>query len=255
MVNFDRRIFAFSSRIKEFGSVSLRALSPKVSAFTSSSPKLKAIAAGGALAVVAGVAAPIAVTQAGSPASAQSAAQTAGAGTHDSSITTDVSNNSNAPSSNELHPDGIQGSQSDFPLSPDQMKNAQQIVEAGKSMGLPPRAWVIALATSMQETKLHNYGDLGNSNDHDSLGLFQQRPSSGWGSPKQLENPTYAAKAFYKALTQVHGWDKMPLTDAAQAVQVSAFGDRYAQWEAHAGDVVDGFYGHGPLAHTAHKAK
>jgi hypothetical protein len=250
MVNFDRRIFAFSSRIKDFGSVSLRALSPKVSAFTSSSPKLKAIAAGGALAVVTGVVAPIAVTQAGSPESAQSAAVTAEAGSHSIDVT-DVAQDSKAPSSNQLHPSGIQGSQSDFAMSADQMRNAKQIIDAGKSMGLPPRAWVIALATSMQETKLHNYGDLGNSNDHDSLGLFQQRPSSGWGSEKQIMNPTYAAKAFYKALTQVHGWDKMPLTDAAQAVQVSAFGDRYAQWEAHAGDVVDGFYGQGPLAHTA----
>jgi hypothetical protein len=254
MVNFDRRIFAFSSRIKEFGSVSLRALSPKVSAFTSSSPKVKAIAAGGALAVVTGIAAPIAVTQAGSPASAQSAAVTAEAGSYSTSVT-DVSNNSNAPSDTQLHPVGIQGSQSDFTMSADQMKNAKQIIEAGKSMGLPPRAWVIALATSMQETKLHNYGDLGNSNDHDSLGLFQQRPSSGWGSEKQIMNPTYAAKSFYKALTQVDGWDKMPLTDAAQAVQVSAFGDRYAQWEAHAGDVVNAFYGQGPLANAAQQAK
>jgi hypothetical protein len=81
--------------------------------------------------------------------------------------------------------------------------------------------------------------------------LFQQRPSSGWGSPDQLTDPTYSAKAFYKSLTQVDGWSKMPLTDAAQAVQVSAFGDRYAQWEAKAGDVVDSMYGSGPLAHHA----
>src|SRR5262249_28933265 len=135
----------------------------------------------------------------------------------------------------------------------EQMRNAQKIIQAGQAMGLPPHAWVIALATSLQESKLHNYGYLGGSNDHDSLGLFQQRPSSGWGSPQEIENPTYAATAFYKALTQVPGWDQMPLTDAAQAVQVSAFGDRYAQWEAHAGDIVDAFYGQGPLADVAHK--
>ena len=95
---------------------------------------------------------------------------------------------------------------------------------------------------------LNNYGDLGSSNDQDSLGLFQQRPSSGWGSAQQVMDPTYSAQSFYKALVQVPGWDKMPLTDAAQAVQVSAFGDRYAQWEALAGDVVNSLYGQGPLA-------
>jgi hypothetical protein len=112
---------------------------------------------------------------------------------------------------------------------------------------------VIAVATSMQETKLNNYGYLGAANDYDSLGLFQQRPSSGWGSAEELQNPTYAAKAFYTALTQVPGWDEMNLADAAQAVQVSAYGDRYAQWEATAGDVVAAFYGQGSLADLANK--
>jgi hypothetical protein len=115
-------------------------------------------------------------------------------------------------------------------------------------MGLPPRAWIIALATAMQESTLHNYGNLGDSNDHDSLGLFQQRPTSGWGTPAELQNPTYAATAFYKALVQVPNWDKLPLTQAAQAVQVSAFPDHYAKWEAQAGDVVQAFYFKGPLA-------
>ena len=66
-------------------------------------------------------------------------------------------------------------------------------------MHLPPRAWVIALATSMQESQLKNLGDLGDANDHDSLGLFQQRPSSGWGTPEQVTNPTTPPTAFYKA--------------------------------------------------------
>ena len=90
----------------------------------------------------------------------------------------------------------------------------------------------------MQETKLHNYGDLGSENDHDSLGLFQQRPSSGWGSPQQIVDPSYAASAFYKALRSVPGWQSMALTDAAQTVQVSAFGDRYAQWDTQTSDLV-----------------
>jgi hypothetical protein len=102
----------------------------------------------------------------------------------------------------------------------------------------------------MQETKLHNYGSLGAANDHDSLGLFQQRPSSGWGSPDQIMDPNYAATAFLKSLTQVSGWENMPLTDAAQAVQVSAFGDRYAQWEKQASDLVLSAYHQGPYANT-----
>ena len=90
----------------------------------------------------------------------------------------------------------------------------------------------------MQETHLKNYGNLGNHNDHDSLGLFQQRPSAGWGSPSEIVNPDYAATKFYKALVHVQNWNKLPLTVAAQKVQVSAFGDRYAQWESQAANLV-----------------
>jgi len=203
---------------------------------------MRAIVAGGALAIMAGIAGPVALTQTGHQAYASPASSVAMA---------TVANSSTAPSDNQLHPTGIQGSQSDLSLSADQLNNAKKIVQAGQAMGLPPRAWVIAVATSMQETKLNNYGDLGASNDQDSLGLFQQRPSSGWGSTQQVMDPTQSAQAFYKALIQVPGWDTMPLTDAAQAVQVSAFGDRYAQWEAKAGDIVNSLYGQGPLAQKA----
>jgi pimeloyl-ACP methyl ester carboxylesterase len=156
----------------------------------------------------------------------------------------------NAPSSEQLMPQGEPSadSQSSLNLDKSQIDNAQAIVNAANAMHLPPRAAVIAVATSMQETKLTNYGNLGNVNDHDSLGLFQQRPSSGWGSPDQLTDPNYAATAFLKSLIQVPGWDKMPLTDAAQAVQVSAFGDRYAQWEKQAADLVLSSYHAGPYA-------
>jgi hypothetical protein len=153
-----------------------------------------------------------------------------------------------APSITELMPNGSPTEQSSLTLSAEQIHNAQAIVQAGQDMKLPPRAWVIAVATSMQETKLHNYGDLGAANDHDSLGLFQQRPTSGWGSAQELVNPHYAASAFYQGLTQVPGWQHMPLTDAAQAVQVSAFGDRYAQWEQQATDLVLATYHTGPYA-------
>jgi hypothetical protein len=231
MVKFDRRIFPFS-----------RFNSPKIKGLTSASPRVRAMVAGGALAVVAGVAGPVALTHSGHEAYTSP--------TSTSVAMTMVADSKQAPSDSQLHPVGIQGSQSSLSLSADQLTNAKKIVQAGQAMGLPPRAWVIAVATSMQETKLNNYGDLGSINDQDSLGLFQQRPSSGWGSAQQVMDPTYSAQSFYKALVQVPGWDTMPLTDAAQAVQVSAFGDRYAQWEAQADDIVNSMYGQGPLAHN-----
>jgi hypothetical protein len=143
-----------------------------------------------------------------------------------------------APSQTDLMPDGVPTGQSFIALSADQTNNAQAIVKATKEMNLPPRAAVIAVATSLQETKLTNLGNLGGANDHDSLGLFQQRPSTGWGTTDQLTNPDYAAKAFLGALIQIPGWQTMPLTDAAQAVQVSAFGGAYAQWEQQAANLV-----------------
>ncbi len=146
------------------------------------------------------------------------------------------------PPYSELLPNGTPTDQSHIDTDGDQNSNIRAIVKASKEMKLPPRAAVIAVATSLQETKLRNYGDLGNLNDHDSLGLFQQRPSSGWGSPDQLTNPDYSTKAFLNALVQIPGWQTMALTDAAQAVQVSAFGDRYAQWEQEAADIVHDYY-------------
>ncbi|GIH17932.1 hypothetical protein [Rugosimonospora africana] len=151
-----------------------------------------------------------------------------------------------APSPAQLMPDGMPIGQSTFIPTTVQMGNARAIVQTGQQLNLPPRAWVIAVATSLQETKLINYGDLGGANDHDSLGLFQQRPSSGWGTPDELTNPHYAASAFYNALVEVPGWQNLPLTVAAQDVQVSAFGDRYAQWEKQATDMVLAQYGIGP---------
>jgi pimeloyl-ACP methyl ester carboxylesterase len=154
------------------------------------------------------------------------------------------------PTNDQLMPNGVPDAngQSSLDLNKDQINNAHAIINAANAMHLSPRAAVIAVATAMQETKLTNYGDLGDVNDHDSLGLFQQRPSSGWGSPQQLTDPAYATTAFLKGLVQVPGWDKMPLTDAAQAVQVSAFGDRYAQWEKQAADLVLSNYHAGPYA-------
>ncbi|MBY8875713.1 peptidase M23 [Micromonospora sp. PLK6-60] len=134
-----------------------------------------------------------------------------------------------------------------------QMANAKHIVRAAKKMGVPRRAMVIAVATAMQESTLLNYasGVLPESQnyayeaigwDHDSVGLFQQRPSSGWGTVEQLMDPEYATQAFLAVLLEIPGWQDLPLTIAAQTVQVSAFPDAYAQWEWAADEVVRAIY-------------
>ncbi|MEV0807979.1 peptidase M23 [Micromonospora sp. NPDC050200] len=134
-------------------------------------------------------------------------------------------------------------------LDETQMDNAKAIVKAGRKMGVPRQALVIAVATAMQESNLYNYasGVLPESQnyphqaigwDHDSVGLFQQRPSSGWGEVRDLMDPAYATEAFLSALLEIPGWQDLPLTDAAQAVQVSAFPWAYAQHEWRAIEVV-----------------
>ena len=160
-----------------------------------------------------------------------------------------------APSDQELHPLPVTADQKRFTPDADQLANAKAIVQAGKDMGLSPRAWEIAVATALQESNLHNLGHLGAKNDHDSLGLFQQRPTSGWGSPEQLTDPHYAATAFYKALVNVDGYESMPLTKAAQKVQVSAFPEHYAKHETQAGDIITALHGTGPYAATAASIK
>ena len=132
-----------------------------------------------------------------------------------------------------------QGEQSHITLNGEQTANVKAIIAATKKAGLPERAAVISIATSLQESKLENLGHLGDANDHDSLGLFQQRPSSGWGTPEQITDPEYSTTAFLKGLKQVDGWQDMPLTQAAQTVQVSAYPDAYAQWEQQATDLVN----------------
>ncbi|MFC8845482.1 MULTISPECIES: hypothetical protein [unclassified Micromonospora] len=138
----------------------------------------------------------------------------------------------------KLIPHGVQGAQSRIDLDAEQTTNVKAIIAATKKTGLDERAAVISIGTALQESKLENLGHLGDHNDHDSLGLFQQRPSSGWGTPEQITDPEYATTAFLKGLRQVDGWQDMPLTDAAQTVQVSAYPDAYAQWEQQAADLV-----------------
>jgi murein DD-endopeptidase MepM/ murein hydrolase activator NlpD len=120
-----------------------------------------------------------------------------------------------------------------------QTRNAAIIIAVGQRMNVPPRGWVIAIATAWQESKLNNLGFLGARNDHDSLGLFQQRPSQGWGSPEQVQDPQHAATKFYEKLLRVPRWDTLPLTEAAQKVQASAYPDAYAKHEALAAQIVN----------------
>jgi murein DD-endopeptidase MepM/ murein hydrolase activator NlpD len=116
----------------------------------------------------------------------------------------------------------------------EQVGNAATVVAVGMRIGVPPRGWVIAVATAMQESSLVNLP----GGDRDSVGLFQQRPSQGWGSPARLHDPAYAAGKFYDKLLTIHGWQAMPLTEAAQAVQRSAYPDAYAKWETDAVTLV-----------------
>ncbi|MDG4783793.1 hypothetical protein O7614_29485 [Micromonospora sp. WMMD961] len=146
------------------------------------------------------------------------------------------------PDTAQLIPHGTQGDQSHITLNDEQTANVKAIIAATKKAGLPERAAVISIATSLQESKLENLGHLGDMNDHDSLGLFQQRPSSGWGTPEQITDPEYSTTAFLKGLKQVDGWQDMPLTEAAQTVQVSAYPDAYAQWEQQAADLVGQYW-------------
>ncbi|MFD6712700.1 hypothetical protein ACFWDB_02220 [Micromonospora chalcea] len=138
----------------------------------------------------------------------------------------------------KLIPHGVQGTQSRIDLNDEQTANVKAIIAATKKAGMDERAAVVSIATALQESKLENLGHLGDRNDHDSQGLFQQRPSSGWGTVEQITDPEYSTTAFLKGLKQVDGWQDMPLTKAAQTVQVSAYPDHYAQWEQQAADLV-----------------
>lgn len=112
--------------------------------------------------------------------------------------------------------------------------------------GLPPRATTIAIATAFQESKLHNiaYGD------RDSLGLFQQRPSQGWGTAEQVRDPQHAIGAFYDALVKIKGYESMTITAAAQRVQRSARPGAYARHEDDARALASALRGYSPAKFT-----
>lgn len=146
-------------------------------------------------------------------------------------------------------------------LNETQMRHAGTVMAVGLSRGESPQALVVALATAAQESRFLNYANDGTSpnlrpeqtgvaaslnyphdavgNDHGSVGIFQQQ-YPWWGSLAELMNPEIAAGKFFDALAEVPGWEAMPVTEAAQAVQVSAFPDAYAQWEPLARELVEG---------------
>lgn len=109
----------------------------------------------------------------------------------------------------------------------EQVPNAKTIQATGVAMNIPARGQVVALATALQESRLRNltYGD------RDSLGLFQQRPSQGWGTANQILDPVHASTTFYEGLKKVSGWQSLSIAQAAQAVQRSGYPDAYAKWE------------------------
>ncbi|GAA2924709.1 heavy metal transporter [Streptomyces thioluteus] len=131
-----------------------------------------------------------------------------------------------------------------YSLDPEQAGNASTITAVGTSRGLPERAVTIALATAMQESGLRNI----HHGDRDSLGLFQQRPTQGWGTARQITDPVYAAGAFYDHLVRVPGYSRLPLTVAAQRVQRSGFPQAYAKHEPGASLLAAALSGRAPAA-------
>ncbi|MGW6565375.1 hypothetical protein [Streptomyces sp. NPDC054975] len=114
-----------------------------------------------------------------------------------------------------------------YEFTPEQAANAATISAVGTTRRMPERAVTIALATALQESALRNI----EHGDRDSLGLFQQRPSMGWGTPEQIMDPVYSSRKFYEGLAKVPGYSRLPLTVAAQKVQRSGFPQAYAKHE------------------------
>jgi hypothetical protein len=127
-------------------------------------------------------------------------------------------------------------------FNPSQTAYAATIDAVAEKRGLPARAATIGIATAIQESKLRNltYGD------RDSVGLFQQRPSQGWGTREQLLDPVYAANAFYDALVKIKGYEGMRITEIAQKVQRSAYPEAYADHEQQGRLLASTLSGHSP---------
>src|SRR5690349_10976742 len=120
-----------------------------------------------------------------------------------------------------------------------QIANAATIAAVGIRRAMPDQGIVIALATAMQESKLRNL----DGGDRDSVGLFQQRPSQGWGTAEQIADPRYAAGQFYSALLRMRGWQQMDVGEAAQEVQHSAYPEAYDRWVDQSQTLMTAFSG------------
>lgn len=151
------------------------------------------------------------------------------------------------PSLSAVAPDEEPSEEPAPPLAPstaldaEQAHNAARIIAIGDAIGVPERGIEIALAAAMVESNLRNLSH----GDRDSIGLFQQRASTGWGTPEQIADPEHSIRAFFLGVTGPDGptalglldlgdWESLPFTDAAQAVQLSAYPLRYGAWELQA---------------------
>jgi hypothetical protein len=133
-------------------------------------------------------------------------------------------------------------------LTDEQARNASLIAAIAIRRGMPAHAATIGLATAMQESKLYNL----RGGDRDSLGLFQQRPSQGWGTPREILDPVHATNAFYDALQRVPGYQTLAVTKAAQEVQHSGFPEAYASYENDARALASALTGYSPAAFSCH---
>lgn len=136
----------------------------------------------------------------------------------------------------------------DFAMTPEQAGNAATIAGVGSRLGMPDHAVTVALATALQESRLQNLP----GGDRDSAGLFQQRPSQGWGTPAQVQDPVHAATTFYQRLHALPNWQQLDVTDAAQLIQRSATPQAYAQWEPQARATAAALTGQTVAALTCH---
>ncbi len=129
---------------------------------------------------------------------------------------------------------GDRGEQQAAKLTEEQMGTVAKIIEVGQRRELPPLAWQIAIQAGMTESGLRSL----DHGDRDSLGIFQMRPSMGWGSPEEVTDPEYAVNKFYDVLQALPDWETTRPGDSAQAVERSAFPDRYHNWEAMAAFLI-----------------
>ena len=138
-----------------------------------------------------------------------------------------------------------------YEMDPEQAQNAAIITSVAEQRLLPHQAVVVAVAVAMQESRLRNL----DHGDRDSLGLFQQRPSQGWGTAAQVQDPLYAAGAFFAHLVKVKSWQTLAVTVAGQAVQRSGRPNAYAQWAPRATAIAAALTGDTPAGMTCHYAK